>query len=321
MANQYAQILGQIFTHEMKPMEVEILVAEVGYGADDYQLFHILYDGTVMDERRFSVLGGGPTPSASTIHPKPTSYDIREDFDLVHVADFAGMSCGAFAARSDSNGFVHYAYVSHGNLYYGVEGVAGNPAIVSAGTVSCDPIDLALKPNGSAVIGWIDIRNAYSAPDGSAAGYDLFVASEDSGWSETLVTASTDQRVLTFQMDLDSLGTIHVAYDRMTVAAWPYDPVLYYAKSPAWQEVAVSSTGVWTRPSLAVDSGNHAHVAWSYTGNIENVWYATDVNGWTNLQVDQNQSSNYWDEAEWAPSIKPVKRNWIVSSEPLPNTI
>jgi proteasome alpha subunit len=58
LANQYAQILGQVFTHEMKPMEVEILVAEVGYGVDDYQLFHILYDGTVMDERRFSVLGG-----------------------------------------------------------------------------------------------------------------------------------------------------------------------------------------------------------------------------------------------------------------------
>jgi proteasome alpha subunit len=58
LANQYAQILGQVFTHEMKPMEVEILVAEVGYGADDYQMFHILYDGTVMDERRFSVLGG-----------------------------------------------------------------------------------------------------------------------------------------------------------------------------------------------------------------------------------------------------------------------
>ena len=58
LANQYAQILGQIFTHEMKPMEVEILVAEVGaHGADD-QLFHILYDGTVMDERQYSVLGG-----------------------------------------------------------------------------------------------------------------------------------------------------------------------------------------------------------------------------------------------------------------------
>ena len=57
LANAYAQILGQIFTHEMKPMEVEILVAEVNQGASD-QLFHILYDGTVMDEERFTVLGG-----------------------------------------------------------------------------------------------------------------------------------------------------------------------------------------------------------------------------------------------------------------------
>ncbi len=58
LANQYAGILGQIFTHEMKPMEVEILVAEVGLVPGRDQLFHVLYDGTVMDEQRFSVLGG-----------------------------------------------------------------------------------------------------------------------------------------------------------------------------------------------------------------------------------------------------------------------
>ena len=58
LANSYAQMLGQIFTHEMKPMEVEILVAEVSHEPDGDQLFHILYDGTVFDERRFSVLGG-----------------------------------------------------------------------------------------------------------------------------------------------------------------------------------------------------------------------------------------------------------------------
>ena len=58
LANNYAQILGQIFTHEMKPMEIEILVAEVGRPGMPDQLFHILYDGTVMDEKRFSVLGG-----------------------------------------------------------------------------------------------------------------------------------------------------------------------------------------------------------------------------------------------------------------------
>jgi proteasome alpha subunit len=65
LANAYAQTLGQVFTHEMKPLEVEILVAEVAMpeaGPDqphhEDQLFHILYDGTVVDEEGFTVLGG-----------------------------------------------------------------------------------------------------------------------------------------------------------------------------------------------------------------------------------------------------------------------
>ena len=58
LANAYAQMLGQIFTHEMKPMEVEILVAEVGTTAEGDQVFHILYDGSVVDEDRYSVIGG-----------------------------------------------------------------------------------------------------------------------------------------------------------------------------------------------------------------------------------------------------------------------
>lgn len=58
LANNYAQMLGQTFTHEMKPMEVEILVAEITDTPGEEQLFHILYDGTVMDESNFVVLGG-----------------------------------------------------------------------------------------------------------------------------------------------------------------------------------------------------------------------------------------------------------------------
>lgn len=60
LANAYAQMLGQVFTHEMKPLEVEILVAEVGRAADgaDDRMYHILYDGTVMDEEGLTVLGG-----------------------------------------------------------------------------------------------------------------------------------------------------------------------------------------------------------------------------------------------------------------------
>ncbi|CAB4744098.1 MAG: proteasome subunit alpha [Actinobacteria bacterium] len=58
LANVYAQYLGQIFTHEMKPLEVEILVAEIGDEPGHDQMFHIRYDGTMMDESRFVVVGG-----------------------------------------------------------------------------------------------------------------------------------------------------------------------------------------------------------------------------------------------------------------------
>jgi proteasome alpha subunit len=58
LANLYAQYMGNVFTHEMKPLEVEILVAEVGSAPGTDQLFHILYDGSVVDEDRYTVLGG-----------------------------------------------------------------------------------------------------------------------------------------------------------------------------------------------------------------------------------------------------------------------
>jgi proteasome alpha subunit len=70
LANAYAQTLGQVFTHEMKPMEVEILVAELGVEGHDDQLFHILYDGTVVDEENFTVLGGEADTIAERLKEK-----------------------------------------------------------------------------------------------------------------------------------------------------------------------------------------------------------------------------------------------------------
>ncbi|MCP4226391.1 MAG: proteasome subunit alpha [Actinomycetia bacterium] len=58
LANQYAQMLGQIFTHETKPLEVEILVVAVGYQRPGDRLFHIRFDGSVTDEQGYAVLGG-----------------------------------------------------------------------------------------------------------------------------------------------------------------------------------------------------------------------------------------------------------------------
>ena len=58
LANLYAQYLGQVFTHEMKPLEVEILVAELGTDLRPPRLYHIAYEGTITDEDRYAVLGG-----------------------------------------------------------------------------------------------------------------------------------------------------------------------------------------------------------------------------------------------------------------------
>src|SRR5260370_10350227 len=62
LANAYAQLLTQVFTHEIKPLEVEILVAEVGLTPEEDQLFRILFDGTPVDEHHFTVLRGEARP-------------------------------------------------------------------------------------------------------------------------------------------------------------------------------------------------------------------------------------------------------------------
>jgi proteasome alpha subunit len=58
LANAYSQALADVFTQQMKPYEVEILVAQVGEGPEDNELFHILYDGSVTDEDGFVAMGG-----------------------------------------------------------------------------------------------------------------------------------------------------------------------------------------------------------------------------------------------------------------------
>jgi len=58
LANLYAQFLGNVFTHEMKPLEVEILVAELGDDGRPDQLYHVAYEGTISDQDDFAVLGG-----------------------------------------------------------------------------------------------------------------------------------------------------------------------------------------------------------------------------------------------------------------------
>ncbi len=58
LANAYSQALSTIFTQQMKPYEVEILVGEVNGDVDGTSIYHVLFDGSVTDEHGFVAIGG-----------------------------------------------------------------------------------------------------------------------------------------------------------------------------------------------------------------------------------------------------------------------
>lgn len=59
LANAFSQLISDIFTQQMKPLEVEILVVEVARAGDSgSRIFHILYDGSITDKQNFAAIGG-----------------------------------------------------------------------------------------------------------------------------------------------------------------------------------------------------------------------------------------------------------------------
>ena len=58
LANAYSQTIGSIFSTDPKPLEVEILVVEVGEGQKANEIYRISYDGSIIDERGVAVVGG-----------------------------------------------------------------------------------------------------------------------------------------------------------------------------------------------------------------------------------------------------------------------
>lgn len=90
LANAYAQTLGQVFTHEIKPYEIEVIVAEVGDGPEDTSIYRIQYDGTLLDLKRFGVIGGDEDDLTARLES-----DYEAGMDL---AAALRLSCGAIEA-------------------------------------------------------------------------------------------------------------------------------------------------------------------------------------------------------------------------------
>ena len=63
LANAYSQAMGEAFTRELKPLEVEIVVAEVGdlelAGQEGSCIYRVQFDGSISDHAGYCVIGGG----------------------------------------------------------------------------------------------------------------------------------------------------------------------------------------------------------------------------------------------------------------------
>jgi len=75
LANAYSQVIGDAFTRELKPLEVELIVAEVGdprlAGHEKNTIYRVQFDGSISDHQGFCVIGGAAEALLSQLQ---TSY-------------------------------------------------------------------------------------------------------------------------------------------------------------------------------------------------------------------------------------------------------
>ncbi|MDH3261118.1 MAG: proteasome subunit alpha [Acidimicrobiia bacterium] len=113
LANAFSQTLGNIFTHEIKPYEVEILVAEVGVNGESNRLFKVTYDGTLYDELGFCAIGGQADLLTSTLaerYQEPGSLNatiqmVAEAFAQVEQRQIDGWEAAVLDGTSERRTF------------------------------------------------------------------------------------------------------------------------------------------------------------------------------------------------------------------------
>ncbi len=99
LANAYSQVIGEVFTREIKPLEIEIIVAEVG--DDRYadhsrnSLYCVKYDGFISDPSGFCAIGGNVEDVESVL-----KNDYRDAMPLGDAARLARRALSAGAERS-----------------------------------------------------------------------------------------------------------------------------------------------------------------------------------------------------------------------------
>ena len=95
LANAYSQALSTIFTQQMKPYEVEILVGEVDGEIEGTSIYHVLFDGSVTDEHGSVAVGGHADELTEVLGQR-----YREGLDLAEAVRTAVQVLGAPESRT-----------------------------------------------------------------------------------------------------------------------------------------------------------------------------------------------------------------------------
>ena len=91
LANAYSQAMGEVFTREMKPLEVEVIVAEVGddtlAGHESNAIYRVQFDGSISDHEGFCVIGGAAEELGSLLRSEyRPGLPLRDSLQLGHRA-------------------------------------------------------------------------------------------------------------------------------------------------------------------------------------------------------------------------------------------
>jgi proteasome alpha subunit len=98
IANYYAQNLGTIFTENLKPFEVEIVVAEVGERPEGDQIYRITFDGSVTDEPGFVAFGGQADQVSAVLKER---YSAGMSLTEAFAAALAALSASGNGERNE----------------------------------------------------------------------------------------------------------------------------------------------------------------------------------------------------------------------------
>lgn len=99
LANAFSQVMGEVFTREIKPLEIEIIVAEVGDDRyDDHRkntIYRVKYDGFISDHLGYCVIGGKVEDVESVLKD-----DYQDGMPAGEAAALARRALDAGAERS-----------------------------------------------------------------------------------------------------------------------------------------------------------------------------------------------------------------------------